>query len=156
MRGIKSYIKLSSVLMILAVVALVLGIVFVQQGVTKADWMKDAMRQEQITLGLDEAAIARGEIIDNADEAKTAADTIREHRRAIAPTYGDLLGSGRYDPTNPQHLKYTQAMNMENYLYMAVLGFGVTDIAIAAGAFMIVMGIALGVTSVAINRRKTG
>jgi hypothetical protein len=36
-------------------------------------------------------------------------------------------------------------MNLENYLYMAVLAFGVVQITLAAGAFMVITGIAFGV-----------
>lgn len=157
MSSLGRYLPLSRIVMIVAVAALVMGIVFVVQGVSKAEWMKDAMRLEKVTLGLDEAAVADGELIDSAGEAQHAGDTIREHRRGIASTYDELLAGGRYDPTNPEHLSYAQALNMENYLYLAVLGFGVTDMVIAAGAFMIFTGIGLGVTSMALRRqaRKT-
>ena len=43
---------------------------------------------------------------------------------------------------------------MENYLYLGVLGFGVTDIALASGAFMVAVGIALGAIAIALLRRK--
>ncbi|MCJ7523354.1 MAG: hypothetical protein MUP21_14215 [Dehalococcoidia bacterium] len=156
MNIVKRYLPLSRIVMILAVSALVIGTVFVVQGVTKAEWMKDAMRLEVVTVGIDENLAANGDVVDSGKEAQIAGDTIREHRRSIAPTYGDLLGEGRYDPTNPQHLSYAQALNMENYLYLAVLGFGVTDIVIAAGAFMIITGIALGATSLALSRARPG
>jgi glucose dehydrogenase len=51
-------------------------------------------------------------------------------------------------------LKYAQALNLENYLYLAVLGFGVTQIAMGAGAFMVITGIALGVTGVVLLRQS--
>jgi hypothetical protein len=41
-------------------------------------------------------------------------------------------------------------MNIENYLYLAVTAFGVFTVVKAAGAFMIVMGLALGVTGYAL------
>ncbi len=149
---IKRYMPLSRIVMIMAVAVLVMGSVFIYQGVTKADWMRDAMRLEQVTVGLSDEAIANGNVVDTASEAQAAGDTIREHRRGIAETYNELLGEGRYDPTNPEHLTYAQALNMENYLYLGVLGFGVTDIAIAAGAFMILTGVALGATSIALRK----
>jgi hypothetical protein len=154
MNRIGQYSPLSMVVMIVALVAIVLGTFFIVQGVTKADWMSEAMRQEQITLGLDETAIANGELVDTAGEAQAAGDTIREHRRTIAPTYDELLGGGRYNASNPDHLTYAQALNMENYLYLGVLGFGVTDIALASGAFMVAVGIALGAIAIALLRRK--
>jgi len=74
-----------------------------------------------------------------------AADVIKEHRHAIAPTYQDLLAAsgGKFDPTNPIDITYGQAINMENYLYLGVLAFGVAQIVIASGVFMLIMGIAL-------------
>jgi hypothetical protein len=156
MARIRKYMPLSRIVLIMAVVALVMGIVFIVQGVTKADWMRDAMRLEQVTLGFDEAAVARGELVDSAGEAQHAADTIREHRRGIASTYDELLAGGRFDAGNETHLTYAQALNMENYLYLAVLGFGLTDVVIASGAFMVTTGIALGATWMALRKSKEG
>ena len=152
---IKRYMPLTRIIMIMAVASLVMGVVFIAQGVTKADWMSDAMRIEKVTVGLSDEAIENGNVVDNAAEAQAAGDTIREHRRGIAETYNELLGEGRYDPTNPDHLTYAQALNMENYLYLGVLGFGVTQIAMAAGAFMIFTGIGLGAASLALSRRTS-
>ncbi|GAI28689.1 unnamed protein product [marine sediment metagenome] len=36
-------------------------------------------------------------------------DLVREHRRGIAPTYGDLLGGERFNPSDPKQLTYAQA-----------------------------------------------
>ena len=134
---------LAILVVLLGVVGVVMGAVFIGQGVVKNNLLVTAMRQEKITLGIPSDEIAAGEMIDNAKEAQIAGDTIREHRHEIAPTYGDLLGGKQFDPTNPTELTYAQAMNLENYLYLAVLGFGVTDVVMATGAFMVVMGIAL-------------
>ena len=125
-----------------------MGSVFIAQAVQKDHWMAEVMRVEHVTLGLSEEQIAKGEVVDTAKEAQIAGDTIREHRRNIAPTYEDLLGGGQFDPTNPKDLSYAQALNMENYLYLAVLGFGVTTVIIGTGVFMILIGIALGGTGV--------
>ncbi|MFH1485047.1 MAG: hypothetical protein ABIH46_03165 [Chloroflexota bacterium] len=143
-------------LLLLGFVGLAMGTVFIGQGVEKTNWMSSAMRVEKVTLGLPEAAVAQGEVIDTGGEAQAAADTIREHRRNIAPTYSALLGGAKYDPTKPEQLTYAQALNMENYLYLAVLGFGVAQIAIAAGAFMVVMGFAAGATGVALFALTNG
>jgi hypothetical protein len=133
--------NLSLVIIIFGVVALAMGIVFVQQGFTKESWLVQNMKQEQITLS-DEP----GTIVDSAKLAQEAADTVREHRRTIAPTYGDLLGGERFNPTDTDQLSYAQAMNIENYLYLAVTAFGVFTVVKGAGAFMIVTGLALGTT----------
>ena len=136
--------NLGLVVIIFGVIALAMGIVFVQQGYTKEAFLQEAMTQEQITLEGVEG------IIDTQEEAQLAGDTVREHRHGIAPTYGDLLGEGRFDPTDPTQLSYAQALNLENYLYLAVASFGVFTVVKATGTFMIVMGLALGATGFAL------
>jgi len=143
---------LAILVLFLGVVAVVIGAVFIAQGMAKDNLLVTAMQQEKITLGIPSEELAEGEVIDSAKEAEVAGDTVREHRHGIAPTYGDLLGEEKYDPTNPQQLTYAQALNLENYLYLAVLGFGITQLAIGSGSFMVVTGIALGGTGVALYR----
>ncbi|OGN86795.1 MAG: hypothetical protein A2158_03580 [Chloroflexi bacterium RBG_13_46_14] len=133
--------NLSLVVIILGVVALAMGAVFVQQGFSKEAWLIKATEQEQIEIPGEESVI-----INSAETAQAAADIVREHRRGIAPTYGDLLGGEKFNPTDPTQLSYGQAMNIENYLYLAVTAFGVFAVVKAIGAFMIVTGLALGTT----------
>jgi hypothetical protein len=137
-------------IIVLGVVAIALGGVFIEQGFAKNNLLVTAMQQEQITLGIPSEALAEGEVIDSAGEAEIAGDTVREHRHSIAPTYGDLLGGEQYDPTDITQLTYAQALNLENYLYLAVLGFGVTQVVIGSGAFMLITGIALAGAGVAV------
>lgn len=128
----------ATVLIILAVIALGMGAAFIQQGFAKEAYLVEAMQAEQITIdGVDG-------IVDSAAKAQAAGDTVREHRHGIAPTYGDLLDGGRYDPTNPQQLSYAQALNLENYLYLAVASFGVFTVVKVVGVFMLLVGAALG------------
>jgi len=143
---------LAILVMFLGLVAVVVGAVFISQGIAKDNLLVKAMQQEKITLGIASDKLAEGEVIDSAEEAEIAGDTVREHRHGIAPTYGDLLGGKQYDPTNPQQLTYAQALNLENYLYLAVLGFGVTQVVMGTGAFMVIMGVALGGTGLALHR----
>jgi len=135
--------NLTIVVMCIGLVSIIVGSVYIAQSVEKSNWMKNAMRQEKVVVGLTEDQVKRGDVVDTPEKAQAAADIIRGHRRAIAPTYQDLLGGGKYDPTNPKHLNYAQALNMENYLYFAVLGFGVTTEIMGTGVFMIIVGIAL-------------
>ena len=137
--------NLTIIVMLLGVVGIVIGGVFIGLGVARDNELKEAMRIENITLGIEDAEV-EGQVIDSLEEAKKAGDTIREHRRGIAVTYEDLLGGERFDPTNPKHLTYAQALNLENYLYLAVVAFGLTQSVIASGAFMVITGIALVAT----------
>ena len=145
---------LSFLVVVLGIVSIVIGGIFLGQAFAKNDLLVTAMQEEQITLGIAEEGLAQGELIDSAKEAEIAGDTVREHRHGIAPTYGDLLGGGRYDPTSMEQLTYAQALNLENYLYLAVLSFGVTQIAMGAGAFMVITGLALGITGLVLLRQR--
>ncbi len=138
---------LNIIVIVLAAIALAMGIVFIQQGFAKEAWLVQAMKQEQI-----EMPDGSGAIVDNAKLAQTAGDLVREHRHSIASTYGDLLGGKNYDPTDPKQLSYAQAMNIENYLYLSVTAFGVFTVVKAAGAFMIVTGLALSIIGYALWR----
>jgi hypothetical protein len=138
----------------LAAVALILGGVFIYQGFAKQDIIVGAMKVENINMG------AFGgdprTIMDNMDEAQKAADTVREHRHTLAPTYGDLLGGKNYDPTNPVQLTYAQAINLENYLYLGVASLGLVQVVLGSGAFMVLAAAtfgAVGATLVIISRK---
>lgn len=138
---------LAVVVILLGIVGLVIGAVFIGLGITGNNDLKEAMRVEHVTLGIESVEIER-QVIDSLAEARQAADIIREHRHGIAATYEDLLGGQRFDPTKPEQLTYAQALNLENYLYLAVVAFGLVHSFVASGTFMVVVGIALGTTGV--------
>lgn len=143
---------ISLVIAILGLVAVVIGAVFVFEGISKNNLIVDRMKVEKVTLAVDPDNPNQLTHIQTAADAQKAADTIAGHRRSIAPSYQDLLGSGKFDPTNPKDLTYAQAMNLENYLYLAVTAFGLIQVVMGAGAFMIVTGLALGLTGLALFR----
>jgi len=149
---------MNKMLRFMGVLAVVFGVIGLVVGTSvfclaydKQNWMTDAMRQEKVQLAeLGVKGAGPDEIIDNAAAAQLAADTVRTHRHSIAPTYSDLMAGGKYDPTNTKHLLYAQALNLENYLYLGVLGFGVVQLAMGMGAFMVLTGMALGVIGIAL------
>jgi len=133
---------LAVAVLLLGLAGVVIGGVFVGMGISKSNDLKEAMQEEQITLGI-EGEDLEGGVIDSMGEAMAAGDIIREHRRGIATTYSELLGEGRYNPEDPTQLSYAQALNLENYLYLAVVAFGLTQATAGSGAFMIIAGLAL-------------
>jgi hypothetical protein len=143
---------LSILIIILGVVAIAIGGVFIGQGFAKNKLIVDRMEIEKVSLALDPESPDVYTEVEDINAAQEAADIIAEHRRGIAPTYQELLAGGRYDATDTQHLTYAQAMNLENYLYLAVAAFGLVQVAMGAGAFMVVTGIALGGTGLALHR----
>jgi len=143
----KTVRKLGLAVMLIGVVALAMGIAFIQQGFVQESWLVAAMEEEQIAM-----PDGSGVIVNDSQLAQAAGDLVREHRHTISPTYGELLGGEHFDPTNPTQITYLQAMNIENYLYLAVTAFGVFTVVKAAGAFMILMGLGLGATGYALWR----
>jgi len=131
------------VVVILGVMSLVLGSVFIAQGFMTKSKVTQRLAAEKITLGIPEELVVNGDVVDSLEEAENAANTIAEHLKSIAPSYGDLLGGQRFDPTKPEQLVYAQGINLENALEIAALAYGVTTIVIASGAFMIIVGISL-------------
>jgi hypothetical protein len=146
--------KLALVVIALSLVAIAIGGVFIGEGLAKNKLIVDRMNVEKVTLALDPNNPEITTQINNAADAQAAADTIASHRRGIAPTYQDLLdqGNGRFDPANPTDLTYAQAMNLENYLYMAVTAFGLIQVTEASGVFMVVVGLGLGCVGVVLWR----
>jgi len=138
--------KLGITVIILAIIVAIMGIIFLQQGFSKQSWLTHNMKQENIIFEID----GKQTVIDSAEKAQKAGDTVREHRHSIAPTYGDLLGGMNFDPTNPKQLTYAQALNLENYLYLAVASFGLVTVVLASGGFMLLTGIALGMIGFAL------
>ena len=139
---------IAAVVLIFGLINLAVGITFVSVGVTKHHFLTSTMKEEKITLGIADNKIQAGEVIDTMSEAQAAGDIVRGHRHAIAPTYGDLLGGQKYDPTNVKEATYAQAMNIENYLYLAAASFGITYLSMGVGAALILAGLALAAIGV--------
>jgi hypothetical protein len=142
---------MSTFLYIFALISLIAGVVFLQQGLSKYILIKQLASTERVTTGLSDEQIKSGELVDSLNRMQAAADLIRTHRQKIAQTYSDLLGGGKYDPTNPKQLTYAQAINLENYLYLGVLSFGTTYLMMGIGAFMILVAISLGVMGITLR-----
>ena len=134
--------NLGRMVLLLGVVALVMGAVFITQGIAKSNLITEAMQLEQITYGGDEGIAG---IIDTPEEAQVMASILREHRMDLG-VYSELA---RDDPQRDTILK---AMTIENSLNLAQLGYGVTTVVIVSGIFMVVMGIALGGTGLGLYR----
>lgn len=141
-----------AVIMALGVLAIVIGAVFVFQGFSKNNLIVERMQVEKVSLALDPNDPTKLTQVQTGAQAQAAADIISSHRRTIAPTYQDLLAGGRFNSNNSTHLTYAQAMNLENYLYLAVTAFGLVQVVLGAGAFMVVTGIALGLTGLVLLR----
>lgn len=164
----RKLMPLSRIVMVMSIAALVIGIVFIYQGVSKASSIKNQMEEQKIPASMF-VGNATG-YIDSAGEAQAAADTLNEHLQSIAPSYLTLMQSspsGRYDPTNSSPypanpkmtvgqamLEYSQGLTMESYLSLGVLALGFTEAVTVIGVFMILVGIALMAVWAVIRKKK--
>jgi len=142
------------IIALLGLVGLGVGGAFVGVGLVRNNQVVEGIRAEKITLGIDAAEVAKGEVVDTITEAEKAAEILTAHRRNIAATYGELLAGNKFDATNPTQLTYAQALNLQNNMYTAVAAMGLAQSIIANGAFMIATGAGLIFAGFAI--RKTG
>jgi hypothetical protein len=138
---------LSILVAVLGIASLLIGAAFIGLAIQKNNYVVDSLRAQKVTVGLTKDQIAQGQVVDNAQSAQAAADTLAQHLKSIAPSYGDLMAAnktGKYDPTNPTNLTYTQGLNMENSFNLVVLSFGVIQETMVTGAVLIIIGIAVG------------
>jgi hypothetical protein len=143
---------LGMLIMVAGIVTIVVGGVFIGQGIAKNNLITERMEIEQVSLALDPENPNVYTLVMDAEEAQAAADIIAEHRRSIAPTYQDLLAGGQFDSSNTTQLTYAQAMNLENYLYLAVLAFGLIQVVLANGAVLVIIGLGAVGTGFALYR----
>jgi hypothetical protein len=144
--------QLALIVAVLGVIGVAVGGVFIWQGIAKNDLIVNRMKLEKVSLAVDPNNPKQLTTVTDAASAQKVADKIAADRRAIAPTYQDMLAGGRFDPTNPKEVSYAQAMNLENYLYMAVMAFGLTQSVMGSGAYMVVTGLAVILIGLALFR----
>jgi hypothetical protein len=148
---------LALLVIVLGIVCLGIGAFFIYQGISKNNFLVTNLSQEKITLGLTQDQINAGQVDDTATELQKASDQVSSDRHSIAATYGDLLGGQRFNPADPKQLTWAQALNLENSLNLSILAFGVVQIVEGAGAFMILVAIALfliGIVLWRLSRRE--
>jgi hypothetical protein len=131
----------------LGIVAFALGIVFIVNGFIIQGQIAGGLRAEQVTLGLSEEAVAVGDVVDTAGEAQAAQDILEEHLHQNYGTYGDT------ERGSEERTSYLDGTTLRNSLNLGVMGFGVCTMLLGTGAFILVTGIALGTTGLALRRR---
>jgi hypothetical protein len=148
------YSVLGLILCVMAAVGAIAGFVLIEQGASKYLLIRSLAQTEKVTIGLTDEQIKNGEFVDSLGKMQAAGDIIRSHRQQIAATYGELTASsgGKYDPTNAKDLTYAQAINLENYLYLGALSFGVTYLMVGVGAFMLLTALGMAIVGFALRR----
>ena len=148
MKGLR---LLAVAVMLGGLVSLVIGIVFIAQSVSVNAQVTEGLAAEGQTSQLPEEGeegYFEGNVVDTAKEATAVAEYLLGHM------HGDD-GNDRYNTLergSDERASYLDGFSLVTGLNLAVMGFGVAQIALAAGIVMITSGLALGGTGFAIYR----
>ena len=121
----------------------VLGSIFIFMGLDAKSEIRDALVKEQVVTSKD--APIPGVLVEDAATAKAQQDAIESH------TFGRWGPYSSLDREDPNRDTYITGLTIRNSLNLAVVGFGVADLAVAMGAVTIVLGLIIGGLAVPVH-----
>lgn len=133
-----------------------MGTFFVVKGLDAKTEIEMALVKERVVTSND--APIPGVMVNDAPTARAQQDAIEAH------TYGRWGPYSEMDREDPNRDSYLKGLTLRNALNMAVMGFGVADLAIGTGVVTVVLGLAMSgfaltvlsiVTAPAAERRRT-
>ncbi len=131
MHTISKYAVVIAVALGLGMVAL--GGVFIAMGLDGRGEVRDALAKEQVITSKD--ASIPGVLVQDAKTARAQQDAIEGH------TFGRWGPYSSLDRDDPNRETYITGLTLRNSLNLAVVGFGLADLAVAMGAVTIVLGL---------------
>jgi hypothetical protein len=128
---------------VLGVGMIVVGSIFMFMGFDAKGDIREALRKEKVITAGD-AAIP-GVLVEDARTAKAQQDAIEGHTFG---RFGPYSGMERDDPNLEVYLN---GLTIRNALNLAIVGFGVGDMAIGLGAVTIVLGLIIAALAVPVH-----
>ena len=112
------------------------GAFFIFTGLDAKDMIRTALADENVTTAADavEFGVPAGVLVNDAKTAEAEAEVIKMHS---IDNYGRYTDMDRNDPNRAEYIK---GLALRNALNMAVMGFGVADLAIGTGVVIVLMG----------------
>ena len=126
--------------MVIGLGMMVIGSIFIALGLDAKSDIRTALSKERVITSSD-AAIP-GVLVEDANTAKAQAEAIEEHTFG---RFGPYSGMERDDPNRDVYLN---GLTLRNALNLAVVGFGVSDMAIGLGAITVVLGLMIVALSI--------
>ena len=113
---------------------IVLGTLFMVIGLDAKDMIRTALADENVTTSADavEYGVPAGVIVTDAKTAEAQAEVIKKH---------SFDRYGRYADMDRDDINREAYLTLRNSLNMAVMGFGVADLAIGMDAVIVLMGV---------------
>ena len=132
--SLRTFSKIAVVVAILLGIGMVaLGVIFVLMGYGAKSDIREALLKEKVITGADSAI--PGVLVEDVETAKAQQDTIEAHTFG---RFGPYSGMERDDPNRDVYIK---GLTLRNALNLAVVGFGVADLAIGIGWVTVVLGL---------------
>ena len=122
-----------TVAIVLGIGMVVLGSIFIVMGLDARGDIREALVKENVITSGD--ASIPGVLVRDADTAKAQAVTIEDH------TFGRFGPYSSMERDDPNREAYLKGLTLRNSLNLAVVGFGLTDLAVGLGAVTIVLGL---------------
>ena len=131
--SLRTFSKIAVVVAILLGIAMIaLGVIFILMGYGARSDIREALLKEKVITGADSAI--PGVLVEDVVTAKAQQDTIEAHTFG---RFGPYSGMERDDPNRDAYIK---GLTLRNALNLAVVGFGVADLAIGIGWVTVVLG----------------
>ena len=132
--SLRTFSKIAVVVAILLGIGMVaLGVIFVLMGYGAKSDIREALLKEKVITGADSAI--PDVLVEDVETAKAQQDTIEAHTFG---RFGPYSGMERDDPNRDVYIK---GLTLRNALNLAVVGFGVADLAIGIGWVTVVLGL---------------
>ncbi len=145
MQTISKFAVVVAVLMGLGMIAM--GSVFVYMGLEAKSDISAALRQEQVITSQD--ATIPGALVEDAATAQAQQDIIESH------TFGRWGPYSQMERDDPNRDTYLSGLTLRTALNLAVVGFGVADLAIGTGAISIMLGLIIAGLAVPVHYAVT-
>ena len=132
--SLRTFSKIAvAVAILLGIGMIALGVIFVLMGYGAKSDIREALLKEKVITGADSAI--PGVLVEDLVTAKAQQDTIEAHTFG---RFGPYSGMERDDPNRDVYIK---GLTLRNALNLAVVGFGVADLAIGIGWVTVVLGL---------------
>ena len=132
--SLRTFSKIAvAVAILLGIGMIALGVIFILMGYGAKSDIREALLKEKVITGADSAI--PGVLVEDVETAKAQQDTIEAHTFG---RFGPYSGMKRDDPNRDAYIK---GLTLRNALNLAVVGFGVADLAIGIGWVTVVLGL---------------
>ena len=132
--SLRTFSKIAvAVAILLGIGMIALGVIFILMGYGAKSDIREALLKEKVVTGADSAI--PGVLVEDLVTAKAQQDTIEAHTFG---RFGPYSGMERDDPNRDVYIK---GLTLRNALNLAVVGFGVADLAIGIGWVTVVLGL---------------